>query len=52
MRLKDRVVIITGAAGGIGKAYAVRFAREGAKLVLMDHADPEPAAADALALIA
>lgn len=37
--LRDRVVIITGAAQGIGQACARRFAREGAKLVLADIAD-------------
>lgn len=35
-RFKDKVMIITGAAGGIGKAVAVRAAKEGAKLVLAD----------------
>jgi len=32
--LKDKVAIITGASRGIGKAFAVRFAEEGAKLLL------------------
>jgi 3-oxoacyl-[acyl-carrier protein] reductase len=36
MRLQDRVAIITGAAQGIGKAYALRFAREGARVVVAD----------------
>mgnify|MGYP001396187892 CR=1 FL=1 len=36
MRLKDRVAIITGAAHGIGKAYARRFAAEGAHVIIAD----------------
>jgi 3-oxoacyl-[acyl-carrier protein] reductase len=32
--LKDKVAIITGASRGIGKAFAMRFAEEGAKLLL------------------
>jgi len=36
MKLKDRVGIITGAARGIGKAIALTFVREGAKVVLVD----------------
>ena len=35
-KLKDKVVIITGAAQGIGAAIADVFAREGADLVLVD----------------
>ncbi|WP_374547990.1 SDR family NAD(P)-dependent oxidoreductase [Rhodoblastus sp.] len=35
-RLANKVVIITGAAGGIGQAAARRFAAEGAKLMLVD----------------
>ena len=37
--LKDKVVIITGAASGIGKATALRFAEEGANIVIGDFAD-------------
>ena len=36
MRLKDKVVIITGGVGGIGSATVRRFAVEGAKLVIVD----------------
>jgi len=39
MRLKDKVAIITGAAQGIGAAFAVGFAREGAKIVIGDIQD-------------
>lgn len=39
MRLKDRVAIVTGAAGGLGSAIARRFAAEGASLCLADRAD-------------
>jgi len=33
MRLKDKVVILTGASSGMGRAGALRFAEEGAKVV-------------------
>jgi NAD(P)-dependent dehydrogenase (short-subunit alcohol dehydrogenase family) len=35
-RFQDKVVIVTGAAGGIGAATALRFADDGAALVLVD----------------
>ena len=37
-RFEGKVVLITGAAGGIGRAAAVRFAAEGARLGLVDRA--------------
>jgi len=40
--LKDRVAIITGSGRGIGKAVALLFAREGAKVVVSD-LDAQPA---------
>jgi 3-oxoacyl-[acyl-carrier protein] reductase len=36
MRLADKVCIITGAARGIGHATALKFAREGAKVIACD----------------
>ena len=34
MKLKDKIALITGAGRGIGKAVALRYAREGAKLAI------------------
>src|SRR5262245_36018881 len=35
-QLQPKVVIVTGAAGGIGRAIAMRFGREGAHVVVND----------------
>ena len=39
MLLKNKVAIITGASKGIGAAFAVGYAKEGAKLVIADIVD-------------
>ncbi|MEK9755302.1 MAG: glucose 1-dehydrogenase, partial [Rhodospirillaceae bacterium] len=36
MRLKDKVVVVTGAGSGFGEGIAKRFAEEGAKVVVAD----------------
>jgi NAD(P)-dependent dehydrogenase (short-subunit alcohol dehydrogenase family) len=36
MKLKDRVAVITGSASGIGRASALEFAKEGARVIVAD----------------
>ncbi len=41
MKLKNKVAIITGAGSGIGRAEAILFAKEGAKVVIDDRHEDE-----------
>jgi Dehydrogenases with different specificities (related to short-chain alcohol dehydrogenases) len=47
-RHDGRIAVVTGGAGGIGRAYALRLAGEGAAVALLDRAD----AADVVAEVA
>jgi 3-oxoacyl-[acyl-carrier protein] reductase len=49
VRFKDKIVMITGAAAGIGRVTAEAFAREGAKLAICD-VNPQAGEAAAAAL--
>ncbi len=39
-KLDERVIIVTGGAQGIGRAFAMRFAEEGARVVIADINSP------------
>ena len=41
MKVKDKVCVVTGAAGGIGEAIARRYAKEGAKGVVVADRDAD-----------
>src|SRR5262245_14430030 len=43
MEFKDQVAVVTGASLGIGRATALAFGREGAKVVVNYRSHPEPA---------
>ena len=45
-RLSNRIAVITGAAAGLGKAAALRLAREGAIIEILDLKDASEAVAE------
>ena len=47
VQIKDKIIVVTGAASGIGKALAERFHKEGAKLVVCSDLNGDGAAATA-----
>ena len=46
-RLGNRVAIVTGASSGIGRAIALAYAREGAKVIIADREETSSASLDA-----
>jgi NAD(P)-dependent dehydrogenase (short-subunit alcohol dehydrogenase family) len=49
-RLEGRTAVVTGAASGIGRAYALRLASEGASIAILDVADASSALEEVRAL--
>lgn len=43
MNIKDKIVVITGSSSGIGRTTAIRFAKEGAKVVINYHVNEKGA---------
>ncbi len=48
LKLKDHVVVVTGGASGIGRAAAIQFAAEGARVALWDLGESAAPVADAI----
>lgn len=46
MGLKDKTVVVTGGARGLGREFALAFAREGARLVIADIGECDQVAAE------
>ena len=51
LRFDGRVVLVTGAANGLGRAYALAFAERGAHVVVNDMPAPQGSTSEAQALV-